>query len=251
MRSGFAFSLEELEPLRLLPGMARAGRVGSTEEKMAKMRNPELRAAAVYATDNADNNFKALMNGLGGHPRRLVLQWVDNHEELEKHVGKTLAQIGMEENKHPVEAMLDLSLETNLKAEFLGPDRGFNADFMAEIFHPPRSYTFPGVSGRRRAHQVLHRRLLHYRFPPLDVVRDTQKLTLEEAHYRMSALPAHAAGFRDRGMLREGLAADIVVYDLKGLDIEPDWVGEIVHDLLRVARLAPRAALQGLPYRPL
>ncbi|HJU10247.1 MAG TPA: hypothetical protein VJ728_05190, partial [Candidatus Binataceae bacterium] len=36
--------------------------------------------------------------------------------------------------------------------------------------------------------------------------------------------------FRDRGMLREGLAADVVVYDLKGLDIEPDWVGEIVHD---------------------
>jgi len=61
-------------------------------------------------------------------------------------------------------------------------------------------------------------------------VRDEQRISLEEAHYRMSALPAHAAGFRDRGMLREGLAADVVVYDLKGLDIEPDWVGEIVHD---------------------
>jgi N-acyl-D-amino-acid deacylase len=55
-------------------------------------------------------------------------------------------------------------------------------------------------------------------------------MSLEEAHYRMSALPAHAAGFRDRGMLREGLAADVVVYDLKSLDIEPDWVGEIAHD---------------------
>jgi N-acyl-D-aspartate/D-glutamate deacylase len=31
-------------------------------------------------------------------------------------------------------------------------------------------------------------------------------------------------------MLREGLAADVVVYDLKGLDVEPDWVGEIAHD---------------------
>ena len=45
-----------------------------------------------------------------------------------------------------------------------------------------------------------------------------------------SCRPAHAAGFRDRGMLREGYAADIVVYDLNGLDIEPDWTGEIAHD---------------------
>ena len=59
-------------------------------------------------------------------------------------------------------------------------------------------------------------------------MRDEQRITLEEAHYRLSALPAHAAGFRDRGMLREGMAADVVVYDLKRLAVEPDWVGEIV-----------------------
>ena len=32
-------------------------------------------------------------------------------------------------------------------------------------------------------------------------------------------------------MLREGAAADVVVYDMEELDIEPDWVGEVVHDL--------------------
>jgi N-acyl-D-aspartate/D-glutamate deacylase len=43
-------------------------------------------------------------------------------------------------------------------------------------------------------------------------------------------LPAHAAGFRDRGILREGLAADVVVYDLARLGVEPDWIGDIAHD---------------------
>ena len=62
-------------------------------------------------------------------------------------------------------------------------------------------------------------------------MRDEQKVTLEEAHYRLSALAAHAAGFRDRGVLREGAAADVVVYDMEELDIEPNWIGDVVHDL--------------------
>jgi N-acyl-D-aspartate/D-glutamate deacylase len=228
VRSGFAFSLENWNLYDYCPEW-RVLTTGTTEEKLAKMQDPQLRAAAVYATDNADNTFKALMNGLGGHPRRLILQWVENHEELEKHVGKTLAQIGEEEHKHPVEAMLDLSIATGLKAEFLGPNRGFNADFMAEIF-TMSPYTFPGVSDGGAHTKFFTGGSFTTDFLRW-MVRDEQKLTLEEAHYRLSALPAHAAGFRDRGMLREGLAADVVVYDLKGLGIEPDWVGEIVHDL--------------------
>ena len=47
----------------------------------------------------------------------------------------------------------------------------------------------------------------------------------------MSALPAHAAGFKDRGVLREGAAADVVVYDLDELAIDPQWIGELVYDL--------------------
>ena len=62
-------------------------------------------------------------------------------------------------------------------------------------------------------------------------MRDTGKLTLEEAHYRMSALAAHAAGFKNRGVLREGTPADVLVYDLEELDITPPWVGEPIFDL--------------------
>jgi N-acyl-D-aspartate/D-glutamate deacylase len=62
------------------------------------------------------------------------------------------------------------------------------------------------------------------------LVRDTGLLSLEEAHYRLSYLPACAAGFKDRGFLREGAPADLVVYDLARLDVDPPWVGEIAHD---------------------
>ena len=62
------------------------------------------------------------------------------------------------------------------------------------------------------------------------LVRDTHELTLEEAHYHLSFLPAQAAGFTDRGFLREGAPADIVVYDLAALRRTPEWDYEIAHD---------------------
>ncbi|MGE3326260.1 MAG: amidohydrolase family protein, partial [Acidimicrobiia bacterium] len=54
--------------------------------------------------------------------------------------------------------------------------------------------------------------LMHY-------VREQGWHTLEDAHWRLSGLPAHCAGFRDRGVIAEGAAADIVVYDYENLAI--------------------------------
>jgi len=63
------------------------------------------------------------------------------------------------------------------------------------------------------------------------LVRDEKKISLEEAHYHLSYLPAQAAGFTDRGFLREGAPADIVVYDLAELKRTPEWEFEVLHDL--------------------
>ena len=227
VRSGFAFTLEHWNLYDASPAW-RALTTGTTEEKMAKMRDPELRAAVVRETDEADRRLKALQAGVGGAPKHLIVQWVENHEELEKYVGKALGQIGAEEGKHPVEVMLDLSLATNLKAEFLGPNRGINADYMAEIINDS-PFTFPGVSDGGAHTKFFTGGAFTTDFLRW-LVRDEQKITLEEAHYRLSALPAHAAGFKNRGTLREGAHADVVVYDLQGLDVDPDWVGEIAHD---------------------
>ncbi len=228
VRSGFAFTLEHWNLYDASPAW-RALTVGTTEEKMAKMRDPVLRAAVIRETEEADRRLKALQAGVGGAPKHLILQWVENHEELEKYVGKSLGQIGAELGKHPIEVMLDFSLATNLKAEFLGPNRGMNAEYMAEIINDS-PFTFPGVSDGGAHTKFFTGGAFTTDFLRW-LVRDEQRITLEEAHYRLSALPAHAAGFKDRGTLREGTWADVVVYDLKGLDVEPDWVGEVVHDL--------------------
>ena len=54
--------------------------------------------------------------------------------------------------------------------------------------------------------------------------------SLEEAHWRLSFVPAWIIGLHDRGWLREGMAADVIVYDLDALRIEPSEP-QMVHDL--------------------
>jgi N-acyl-D-amino-acid deacylase len=46
-------------------------------------------------------------------------------------------------------------------------------------------------------------------------VREEKALSLEEAIRRMTSLPAQKFQLRDRGLLKEGMAADIVVFDAK------------------------------------
>ena len=52
-------------------------------------------------------------------------------------------------------------------------------------------------------------------------MRDEELLSLEDAHWRLSALPARCAGFVDRGVLDVGMAADVIVYDLDKLAVGP------------------------------
>ncbi len=227
IRTGFAFTLADWN-LYDASEAWRAVTTGAKEEKLAKMKDPALRAAIKREHDEANRRLQVIQAGVGGPIRHLLVQWANDQPELEKYVGKSVGQIAEDEGKHQIDVMLDLSIAGDLKVEFLGPNRGFNADFMAEMTNDS-PYTFPGVSDGG-AHTKFFTGGAFTTDYLAWLVRDEQKITLEEAHYRLSALPAHAAGFRDRGVLREGAWADVVVYNLNGLAIRPDWIGEIVHD---------------------
>ena len=226
-RTGFAFTLEHWNLYDASPAW-RELTTGTKTDKLAKMKNPALRAAVKRETEEADRKLQVIQAGVGGPIPRLIVQTANSQAELEPYVGKSVGQIAEEEGKDPIDVMLDLSLAGDLNVEFLGPDRGFNAEHTAEMINASY-FTVPGASDGGAHTKFFTGGAFTTDFLRW-LVRDEQLVSLEEAHYRLSALPAHAAGFHDRGVLREGAAADVVVYNLDELDIEPNWIGEIVHD---------------------
>ncbi len=226
-RAGFAFTLEHWNLYDASPAW-RAVTTGTKEEKIDKMRDPELRRALVDEAEEADRRLQVIQAGVGGNPKNLVVQGVNRQADLQQYVGRSVGDIAEAEGKNVIETMLDLSLQGDLNVEFLGPDRGSNAEFMAEMMHNP--YAIPGVSDGG-AHTKFFTGGAYTTDFLTWLVRDEEVVTLEEAHFRLSHLPAKAAGFRDRGVLEEGKAADVLIYDMEELAIDPPWIGGVEYDL--------------------
>ncbi len=192
--------------------------IGDVETRIAKMQNPTLRAAVRKDYDSGSAPF------VSGPIAEIKVDSV-THEENQKYVGLTIAELGVAMQRHPADAMLDLAISEGLKTVFYIVPFNYDAQYLQEILD--NEYTLPGVSDGGA-----HTKFLNYgRYPTnmlQDLVRERAQYTLEEAHYRLSALPAMAAGFSDRGTLEVGKAADIVVYDYAGLELLPT---EIAHDL--------------------
>jgi len=139
--------------------------------------------------------------------------------------GLTLRKAAAQSGKHPVDVMLDIAASEGLKTEFFAPGINEDMSLMKEVIESP---ALPFGVSDGGAHTKF---LTAGRYPTEGIVkyvREKQWLSLEQIHYRLSALPAFCGGFKDRGFLREGYAADIVVYDFDKLNVLPI---EILHDL--------------------
>ena len=137
----------------------------------------------------------------------------------------TLAIAGDEMGRHPVDVMLDMAVEEDLATEFFAAPPNGDIGHLREIVDNP--YVLFGVSDGG-AHTKF---LTAGRYPTetlCKIVREHEMVSLEEAHWRLSALPAMVAGFEGRGVLRKGAPADIVVYDYERLTVLP---AEVTHDL--------------------
>ena len=196
--------------------------LGTVEERKAKMSKPELRAAmrADYDAGGMDT-----LNIVFGEFHKFIARKVRNTDLKLKYEGMSVSQIAEKEGKHVIDAMLDLSVADDLRTEWAGPVENANIAGYKDLMSSP--YIMPGVSDGGA-----HVKFITPAIYPTEVlswlVRETGTLTLEEAHFRLSGLMAWAAGFKDRGTLRDGMAADIVVYDNNTVDSLPS---EILYDL--------------------
>jgi len=223
VRTWFNFSLEHWNLYDSSPAW-NAATQGSIAEKMRKLADPAVREQM-----KAEHN-KLLAIGKSTMPESLtVVRVPPEAPELEAYVGRLIGDIATEEGKHPTDAMLDIAVAGQLKVEFRSglPTSG-DPDKVGALMNDP--YVMAGVSDGG-AHTKFFTGGSYTTDLLTWLVRDTGKMTLEEAHYHLSYLPAQAAGFLDRGFLREGAPADIVVYDLTKLKRTPEWEFEIAHDL--------------------
>ena len=174
---------------------------------------PEARARALR-----DPAVRARMRHELGNPegRAFVFIWeivVVEAVQRAEHaacVGRTVAELAAEREQDPLDYFLDLSLADDLQTSFAieaPPGSGVELVTEAALREP---FVMAGSSDGG-AHMLSFvgadypTRLLTEWVPRV--------LTLEEAVARLTAMPAAVHGLRDRGVLRPGAAADVVLYD--------------------------------------
>ncbi|WP_380871629.1 amidohydrolase [Sphingomonas sp. DBB INV C78] len=202
----------------------KAALMGTSEERLANLKNPEIKAKMI-----GDKPWLASFEGIGLTVDDIEVLDGAGYPEVEKYVGKNLGQIAAEEGKDNLEVMIDIAVASELKATLRTPIvHRPNAEYIAELMRSGKA--LPGISDGG-AHMKYFVGGAYSTDFLTWMVRDTGLLSLEEAHHLLSALPARVNGFRDRGTLVEGQAADIIIYDMDVLKQVPEGLFETRQDL--------------------
>src|ERR1044071_1826923 len=179
-----------------------------------RLRDPatreKIKAQVETPTDEWENMYLA-----AGGPEHILLSQFKS-EKLKPLIGKTLADVAKKRGKDPIDTLMDLIAEDesrigtlyfimsedNVKKELTKPWISFGSD---EASQAPEG-VFLKSNPHPRAYGNFARVLGKY-------VRDEKVIPMKEAIRRLSGLPATNLGLDHRGFLKEGMFADVVVFD--------------------------------------
>jgi N-acyl-D-amino-acid deacylase len=178
----------------MLPTWATAGGPSAILERLARA---ESRERIVEAMNGADRDWT-----------RHVLCGARS-AKWKGYEGETFARMAEAEDVEIGELVSRILVEDELQACFIA-HLGDERDLREILKHPAQMIGSDGLHLPGKTHPRLFgafpRLLARY-------VREQGLLTLEEAVWKMTGFPAQRMGFRDRGLLRKGYAADITVFD--------------------------------------
>jgi len=167
---------------------------------LAKLRDPVVR-----------ERFAALLACFGLPPERITLAWTATKSNS-RYQGQTVAQYAAHSLRPPAEALCDLLIEENLAALSV---LHTGQDAWVEPFLKHPNFML-GTDGIYFADGQVHPRVWGSAPRMLGpLVRDRKLFSLEEAVRKMSGAAAQRFGLLDRGVIRAGAFADLVVFDPK------------------------------------
>ena len=186
---------------------------GGLDAWVNRLKDPATRAR-VAAEMRKPGDWENLLLAAGKPDNVLLVAF--NTEALKPLTGKTLAEVARLRGKSPEETAMDLVVEDhsrigtvyflmsedNVKLGLSQPWVAIDSD---EGSYAPEG-AFLKFQPHPRAYGTFARFLGHY-------VRDEHVASLSDAIRRLSALPAKNLKLRDRGELREGAYADVVIFD--------------------------------------
>src|SRR5689334_23562455 len=203
------FSLKSYLPFDVLPAWRELRRLPLAEQK-ARLADPATRKVLVAEEARMKPRDNVFQGGGAAttDPRRPDYGNLYAMKDVEWN-DPTVAELAAARGQHPVEVMIDLSL-ANDNQVFVQPLVNEHPDQVLGMLRHPRTLATFSDSGAHVCQEMgssLQTHMLSY------WVRAKQAFTLEEAVRKLTFDNASAWELRDRGLLRTGYHADVVVFD--------------------------------------
>ena len=199
----------------VMPAFREFSTCGDLNDKIAKVNDPKWQQRL-----KDEYTPKELM-GAGGALETYLLSNTHGDEAYAKYEGQNLERIAAELGKPVVDLFLDILIATSLEADFVlaGQALSRNAQEVGEVIRHQR--ILPGNSDGG-AHPKFWNGGHYSTDQIIWMTRETDEMSLEDLHAKLSFLPARTLGLHNRGLLLEGYAADLFVYDYDELGYQRD-----------------------------